>query len=209
GVGSERATEQLLLSLQTLGGSGYLQDYPIEQYIRDAKIDSLYEGTTAIQSLDFLFRKIVRDNGQAIGHVAGEIQAFLDAEAGNGRLKEERALLGVALTDVQGMLAALTGYLMASAQDPSGIYKVGQHTVRLLMAVGDLLIGWLLLRQAEVALTALGQDGAAPVKDAAFYEGKVAVARFFAKTVLPLLTAQRVVVETADNSLMELSEAGF
>ncbi len=66
GVGSERAYEMLALSLQTLGGSGYLQDYPIEQYIRDAKIDSLYEGTTAIQSLDFLFRKIVRDNGQAL-----------------------------------------------------------------------------------------------------------------------------------------------
>jgi hypothetical protein len=217
GVGSERASEQLLLSLQTLGGSGYLQDYPIEQYIRDAKIDSLYEGTTAIQSLDFLFRKIVRDNGQALTHVAGEIQAFLDAPdlmgtAGNGRLKEERALLGVALADVQGMLGALTGYLMASAEDPSSIYKVGQHSVRLLMAVGDLLIGWLLLRQAEVALIALGEDGPATTgasKDGAFYEGKVAVARFFAKTVLPQLSAQRVVVETADNSLMELSEAAF
>ena len=53
-------------SLQMLGGSGYLQDYPIEQYIRDAKIDSLYEGTTAIQALDFFFRKIVRDKGQAL-----------------------------------------------------------------------------------------------------------------------------------------------
>jgi len=61
GVGSERAYEQLAQSLQTLGGSGFLQDYPIEQYIRDSKIDSLYEGTTAIQSMDFFFRKIVRD----------------------------------------------------------------------------------------------------------------------------------------------------
>jgi hypothetical protein len=217
GVGSERASEQLLLSLQTLGGSGYLQDYPIEQYIRDAKIDSLYEGTTAIQSLDFLFRKIVRDNGQALAHVTGEIQAFLDAPdlmgtAGNGRLKEERAQLGVALGDVQGMLVSLTGHLRASAEDPSSIYKVGQHTVRLLMAVGDLLIGWLLLRQAEVALAALGGDGpvaAAATRDGAFYEGKVAAARFFAKTVLPHLTAQRAVVETADNSLMEMSEAAF
>ena len=86
GVGSERATEQLIQSLQTLGGSGYLQDYAIEQYIRDAKIDSLYEGTTAIQSQDFLFRKIVRDNGQALAHVAGEIQTFIDSDAGNGRL---------------------------------------------------------------------------------------------------------------------------
>ncbi len=207
GVGSERATEQLLLSLQTLGGSGYLQDYPIEQYIRDSKIDSLYEGTTAIQSLDFLFRKIVRDNGQAVGHVAGEIQAFLDAEAGNGRLKEERALLATALADVQGMLAALTGFLMASAEDPTSLYKVGQNSVRLLMAVGDLLIGWQLLRQAEVALTALGGEPSA--RDVPFYEGKVGVARFFAKTVLPQLTAQRAVLENTDNSLMELPEAAF
>jgi alkylation response protein AidB-like acyl-CoA dehydrogenase len=207
GTDGSLATEQLVQSLQVLGGSGFLQDYPIEQYLRDSKIDSLYEGTTAIQSLDFLFRKIVRDNGQALGHVAGEIQAFLDAESGNGRLKEERALLATALGDVQGMLGALTGYLMKSVEDPSSIYKVGQHTVRLLMAVGDLLIGWLLLRQADIALGALGGEVAA--KDKAFYEGKVAVARFFAKTQLPLLTAQKSIIENTDNSLMELDEAGF
>jgi alkylation response protein AidB-like acyl-CoA dehydrogenase len=207
GVGSERATEQLLLSLQTLGGSGYLQDYPIEQYIRDSKIDSLYEGTTAIQSMDLLFRKIVRDNGQAIGHVAGEITAFLDAESGNGRLKEERALLATALADVQGMLGALTGFLMASVEDPTSVYKAGQNSVRLLMAVGDLLIGWLLLRQADVALVALG--GRPSPRDVPFYEGKVGAARFFAKTVLPQLSAQRAVVEATDNTLMDLPEAAF
>ncbi len=212
GVGSERASEQLPQALQVFGGSGYLQDYPVEQYIRDAKIDSLYEGTTAIQSLDLLFRKIVRDNGQALGHVTGEIRSFLDApdaseSAGDGRLKEERALLATALADVEGMLGALTGYLMSSAEDPSNIYKVGQHSVRLLMAVGDLLIGWLLLRQADVALTALG--GSVSPKDQSFYEGKVGVARFFAKTALPLLTAQRTILETADNALMDLPEAAF
>jgi len=201
GVGSERASEQLVQSLQTLGGSGYLQDYPIEQYVRDAKIDSLYEGTTAIQSLDFLFRKIVRDNGAALGVVVAEIQGFLAAEAGNGRLKEERALLATALADVQGMLAALTGHLMKME-----LHVVGQHTVRLLMAVGDLLVGWLLLRQAEVALAALGGETG---RDQAFYEGKVAVARFFATTQLPLLTAQRTIVEHADNSLMDVPEAAL
>jgi len=207
GVGSERASEMLVLALQTLGGSGYLQDYPIEQYIRDAKIDSLYEGTTAIQSLDLLFRKIIRNNGRALRHVTGEIQAFLDSGAGNGRLKEERALLATALADVQGMLAALTGYLMAFGQDPASIYKVGQHSVRFLMALGDLLVGWLLLRQAEVALAAL----TTPVspRDTAFYEGKLATARFFATTVLPPLTAQRGIIENADNSLMDLPEAAF
>jgi alkylation response protein AidB-like acyl-CoA dehydrogenase len=201
GVGSERASEQLVQSLQTFGGSGYLQDYPIEQYVRDAKIDSLYEGTTAIQSLDFLFRKIVRDNGAALGVVVAEIQGFLAAEAGNGRLKEERALLATALADVQGMLAALTGHLMKME-----LHVVGQHTVRLLMAVGDLLVGWLLLRQAEVALAALGGETG---RDQAFYEGKVAVARFFAATQLPLLTAHRTIVEHADNSLMDVPEAAF
>ena len=64
GVGSERSSELLSVALQTLGGSGFLQDYPIEQYVRDARIDSLYEGTTAIQAMDLFFRKIVSDNGE-------------------------------------------------------------------------------------------------------------------------------------------------
>jgi alkylation response protein AidB-like acyl-CoA dehydrogenase len=206
-VGSERAYEQLAQSLQTLGGSGFLQDYPIEQYIRDSKIDSLYEGTTAIQSLDFFFRKIIRDKGQALGHVASEITAFLESEAGNGRLKEERAQLKQALEDVQGMIGALVGYLTSAQEDLRNVYKVGQHTVRLLMSVGDLLVGWLLQRQADVALVAL--DGSPSAKDVPFYQGKLAVARFFANTVLPELSARRKIVENADNSLMDLDEAAF
>ncbi len=102
--------ELLTESLQTLGGSGYLQDYPIEQYIRDSKIDTLYEGTTAIQAQDFFFRKIARDRGVALAHVAGRIQEFIDSEAGNGRLKAERALLETALTDVQEMAARSPGF---------------------------------------------------------------------------------------------------
>ncbi|SDF48161.1 acyl-CoA dehydrogenase [Pseudonocardia oroxyli] len=207
GVGSERASEQLIQSLQTLGGSGFLQDYPIEQYIRDAKIDSLYEGTTAIQSLDFLFRKIVRNNGAALMAVAGEIGRFLENETGNGRLKEERAHLATALADVQAMLGTLTGYLFASQQEVTELYKVGQHSVRFLMAVGDLLVGWLLLRGADVAQTALA--GEVSAKDKAFYEGKVGVARFFAREVLPRLSADKAIVAAADNALMELDEAAF
>ncbi|MGH3946500.1 MAG: acyl-CoA dehydrogenase, partial [Pseudonocardiaceae bacterium] len=207
GVGSERAYEMLSLSLQTLGGSGFLQDYPIEQYIRDAKIDSLYEGTTAIQSQDFFFRKIVRDKGQAIGHLNNEIQAFLDAAGGNGRLKEERALLATALSDLQGMLGAMIGFLTSAQKDPRNIYKVAQQTVRFLMSTGDVLIGWLLLRQAEVALAAL--DGEVTAKDQAFYQGKVAAASFFARNILPELTTHRTIVESTDNALMDVPEAAF
>ena len=207
GVGSERAYEMLTHSLQVLGGSGFLQDYPIEQYIRDAKIDSLYEGTTAIQSLDFFFRKVVRDQGVALAHVAGEIQQFIDSQAGNGRLKVERGLLGQALTDTQVMIGKLVEYLTASRDDPRNIYLVGQHSVRVLMSVGDLLVGWLLLRQAQVALAAL--DGGASARDKPFYEGKLAAAAFFAKTVLPSLSANRAIVESADNTLMDVDEAAF
>ncbi|ACU98818.1 acyl-CoA dehydrogenase [Saccharomonospora viridis] len=207
GVGSERASEQLIQSLQTLGGSGFLQDYPIEQYIRDSKIDSLYEGTTAIQSMDFFFRKIVRDKGKALTYLAGEITKFIESESGNGRLKKERALLKQALDDLQGMLGAMLGYLTSAQEDVTNIYKVGQHTVRLLMSAGDLLVGWQLLKQAEIAQTKL--DNGASDKDVPFYQGKIAVASFFAKNVLPELSARRAIVEAADNDLMEVDEAAF
>ena len=207
GVGSEQAYAKLTESLQTFGGSGYLQDYPIEQYIRDAKIDSLYEGTTAIQAQDFFFRKIIRDKGVALGHVTGQIEEFVKNETGNGRLKSERALLATALADVQAMAAALTGYLMAAQEEVTNIYKVGLGSVRFLMSVGDLMIGWLLQRQAAVAVDAL--DAGVSDADRAFYEGKIAVASFFAKNFLPLLTSTRQVLETLDNDVMELDEAAF
>ncbi|MFI6951931.1 acyl-CoA dehydrogenase [Nocardia sp. NPDC050408] len=205
GVGSERAYQYLTESLQTLGGSGYLQDYPIEQYIRDAKIDSLYEGTTAIQAQDFFFRKIIRDKGVALAHVNGQIAAFLEAET--SRFETERALLATAVEDVQAMAATLTGYLMASQQDPKQLYKVGLGSVRFLLAVGDLLIAWRLLVQAEIAAAALAAE--APPKDRAFYSGKVAVASFFAKNALPELTAVKNIIAAIDNDIMELDEAAF
>ncbi|MGY1886157.1 MULTISPECIES: acyl-CoA dehydrogenase [unclassified Blastococcus] len=208
GFGSERATQLLTQeSLQTLGGSGYLQDYPIEQYIRDSKIDTLYEGTTAIQGQDFFFRKIVKDGGVALTWLAGQIQATVDGEVGNGRLKEERALLGTALSDVQGMLTAMFGHLTAAQEDMASLYKVAQNTSRLLLATGDLVTAWLLIRQSEVALAALA--GEVSEKDRHFYEGKLAATRFFAGQVLPKLTAERAIVENTDNALMEVDENCF
>jgi alkylation response protein AidB-like acyl-CoA dehydrogenase len=205
GVGSERSYEMLTLSLQTLGGSGFLQDYPIEQYIRDAKIDSLYEGTTAIQGLDLFFRKIIRDNGTAVRYLLDEIIEFAGADAGNGRLKMERARLARAADDVRGMLTAMTSFLTEALERPEEIYRAGLNTNRLLLALGDLLIGWLLARQAEVALAAL-DSGAA---DRDFYLGKIGAARFFAATVLPRLSAERRIAEETALDLMELPEAAF
>jgi hypothetical protein len=208
GVGSERSYEMLTVSLQTLGGSGFLQDYPIEQYIRDAKIDSLYEGTTGIQSLDLFFRKIIKDRGQAFGALLAKVREFAAADGGNGRLKAERAALADAAGHVEAIATAMTGYLMASAEQPAEVYKAGLNTARLLMALGDLVIGWLLLTHAEIALRELDQiDAGSPDHD--FYAGKLAAARFFAATVLPRLAAERKVAEETTLDLMDLPEGGF
>ncbi|MFY1696937.1 MULTISPECIES: acyl-CoA dehydrogenase [unclassified Solwaraspora] len=209
GCGSERAYELLgHESLQTFGGSGFLQDYPLEQYVRDSKIDTLYEGTTAIQSLDLFFRKIVRDNGQSLMTVAGEIQAFITAEGGNGQLKEERAALGRALGEVQNILGVMTGWLgEVQSGEQRSLYKVGLSSRRLLLALGDVVVAWLLQRQAEVALTALA--GEVSAADRNFYQGKVAAARFFASEVLPRIGADRRIIAGTALDLMDLPEEAF
>jgi len=211
GVGSERAYEMLTLSLQTLGGSGFLQDYPIEQYIRDAKIDSLYEGTTGIQGLDLFFRKIIRNDGSALRALLGAITEFAASDSGNGRLKPERSALARAAADIEAMVAAMTGYAVASLERPEEIYRAGLNTTRLLLALGDLVIGWLLARQAEIALAALDgdQQSALTGRDRAFYQGKLATARFFAQTVLPRLAVDRRLAEETTLDLMELPEEAF
>ncbi|MGW4366618.1 acyl-CoA dehydrogenase [Nocardia takedensis] len=205
GVGSERAYEIITETLQVFGGSGYLLDHPIEQYVRDLKIDSLYEGTTAIQSQDFLFRKIVRDKGAAFEHVLGLVEACVHNVGGD--LDADRALLGVAAADVRAMLADLGEYLAASVSDPEQIYKVGLASVRFLHAFGDLVIGWRLLVQAEVALVALAGD---PTEtDIAFYTGKVTVASWFARNRLPLLSGVRAVLAALDLDLMRMDDAAW
>jgi alkylation response protein AidB-like acyl-CoA dehydrogenase len=209
GVGSERAYEMLALSLQTLGGSGFLQDYPIEQYIRDSKIDSLYEGTTGIQSLDFFFRKMVRDQGAAAQSLLAEVAAFAAADNGNGRLKTERAALAEATSQIDAMLTAMTGFVIGSLERPEEVYKAGLNSVRLLLAFGDLIIGWLLARHAEVAQRALDNADALSEADRNFYTGKIAVARFFATTVLPRLETERKILEQTTLDLMDVPEAAF
>jgi alkylation response protein AidB-like acyl-CoA dehydrogenase len=213
GYGSERSWVLLgTESLQTLGGSGFLADYPLEQYVRDAKIDTLYEGTTAIQGQDLFFRKIVRDQGRALGQLNAAVAGFLTSEGGNGQLKEERALLQQGLADLGAIVSAMTANLLSADPrnpqgDPRDVYKVGLNTTRLLMALGDVICSWLLLRGAEVALDRLNTE--LPDPERHFYEGKVASGRWFARTVLPRLSAERVLAETTDNAVMDLPEAAF
>jgi alkylation response protein AidB-like acyl-CoA dehydrogenase len=196
GYSSERAYETLALSLQVLGGSGYIQDYPIEQYIRDAKIDTVYEGTTGIQALDLFFRKIVKDQGQAVAALASEVAEFVKGGDGGDPLAAERELLGAMLEDAQAQLGAMVGYLTAG-----DVYRVGLHATPFLFSFGEVVCAWQLLRHAEIAARRVDEDP--------FYRGKVAAARFFVRQVAPLVAARRSAAEAEDGSLMELPAEAF
>jgi alkylation response protein AidB-like acyl-CoA dehydrogenase len=195
GYASEKVYELLAVSLQCFGGSGYCQDYPIEQYIRDQKIDSLYEGTTHIQALDLFFRKIGRDRGATLTALLGQIKATTDALPAD--LGAEKAALQTALGDVQGIVGAMLGKLGQS------VYHVGFQGNRILFALAELVIGWRLAASAQVALAKVG---AAQGDDKAFYRGKLAASRFYAKNVLPGIGLTRKLIEAGDLDLMELPD---
>ena len=208
GYCSEKAYELLSLSLQTFGGSGYTQDYPIEQYIRDARIDSLYEGTTTIQALDLLFRKIVRDQGTTLTWLADQIRAFAKAGDDHDAFATERSHLDHALDETQGHLGVLVQHAMASQDEAQReeIYKTGLHSTSLLESLAEVVIGWLLLRHAEVAADRL-EVGAGTDED--FYRGKVASARWFARNVLPKAGLRKGQAEQEDGAIMELAADAF
>jgi alkylation response protein AidB-like acyl-CoA dehydrogenase len=197
GYGSEKVYEVLALSLQCYGGSGYIQDYPIEQYIRDQKIDSLYEGTTHIQALDLFFRKIGRDRGQTLGRLQAEIKQTVDGLADVPALATERAALGTALDNVSAMLLGMMSKVAAS------VYHVGFQGNRILFSLAELVIGWRLVINARVAA---GKLAAATGDDRAFYQGKLATARWYAKNVLPGLGLAKELALASDLDLMELPD---
>ena len=200
GYCSEKTYEILNLSLQTFGGSGYLQDYPIEQYVRDQKIDSLYEGTTHIQALDLLMRKIARDGGATLQGLLGRMQATIDSNEGGDELKPERAALAEALSHLQ----AAMGGLMEKLGD--SVYHVGLQGNRLLFAFAELVIGWLLIRHAAVAAKKrVGVSG----PDADFYAGKIASAKFFCHEVLPNVALAAKHVQNSTLQVMEVAESAF
>jgi hypothetical protein len=181
------------VSLQCFGGSGYCQDYPIEQYIRDQKIDSLYEGTTHIQALDLFFRKIVRDGGRTLQGLLGEIQRTELPD----ELAVERAALAKAHADVSAIFMAMM------AKVPASVNHVGFQGNRILFALAELVIGWRLFLGAKVALAKL--DG----NERAFYQGKLAAARWYAKNVLPGLSLARQLIEQSDLDLMDVPDEAF
>lgn len=199
---SETACQQLSQeTIQTLGGSGYLQDYPVEQYLRDTKVDTLYEGTTAIQGLDLLSRKIVRDRGAALRELLDEVRSTRPS----ADLGTEFELLASAV-EAFGDFAQL----LIERWDTGGRDKetAAQDSTRLLMRLGDLLCGWLLLRSALIADRALVSP-ATKAQDRDFYAGKAAVGRWFARRVLPGIASDLASARVAWRDLATVPSSAF
>ena len=202
GYASETAYHQLADALQVLGGSGFTQNYPLEQYIRDTKIDTIYEGTTGIQALDLFFRKIAKDQGTTLADLVSEITEFVKGGLGEDPLAVDRERLGSMLDDAQVQLGSMVENLMASlVGESTEIYKVGLHTNSLLETLAEVIIAWQLLRQAEVAITRVDEDP--------FYAGKVESARWFLRQTAPRVAARRERATTEDGSLMKMAVEAF
>lgn len=202
GYSSEKAFELLSTSLQVFGGSGYTMDYPIEQYMRDARIDTIYEGTTGIQAMDLFYRKIARDQGETLASLAAEIAEFVKGGADGDQFASERELLGKMLDDTQAQLGVMVENLMASiGGNREEIYKVGLHTNHLLESVAETVIAWLMLRQAEVAIANVDEDP--------FYRGKVESVRWLVRHLAPKPGVRRTAAEAEDGALMDLPVEAF
>jgi alkylation response protein AidB-like acyl-CoA dehydrogenase len=205
GYGSEKAYTLLGESLQTLGGSGYLQDYPLEQYIRDAKIDTLYEGTTAIQGLDFFFRKMLRNKFAAAAVIGGLIRTFTAGNPDDLSIQALKTSLG----DAEKFTYLLGGWVMESQNTPDSVYRVGLNTTRFLNVYGNVIVGWLLLVQRDIALRKLGNRDTLSGKDVAFYEGKVVTAEWFAENVLPTTGSDYLAAVGTSLTIMSLPVESF
>lgn len=202
GYGSETAYRELADALQVFGGSGYTQDYPLEQYVRDTKIDTIYEGTTGIQALDLFFRKIARDQGETLFALAAEMVEFVKGGSDGDPLAGERETLGVMLEDLQAHIGVMVGALTESvAGEKTEIYTAGLHANALLESLAEVVIAWQMLRQAEIAAEKADED--------VFYMGKVESARWFVKMTAPKVASRRLAVEAEDGSLMNLPVEAF
>ena len=190
-------------ALQVLGGVGYTAEMPIEQYTRDAKIFSVYEGTNHIQALDLVGRKLNQRSGANMQALLGDIEKFVKDNADNAELGPSLKKLGEAQAAVaQSAMQFLTWFQGGEME------RVPLNANRFLVMMADLVVGWLLL---EGALIAVEKQKALTEKDQdwAFYEGKKHAARYFAFNVLPSVAGSAQVIGEGNTSALEIPENAF
>ena len=215
--GSDMGFRVTETAMQVYGGYGYIAEYPVEQFLRDVKIASIYEGTNGIQALDLVARKLGLGKGMVFMGFLGKISEFVESAKGNETLKGEIAKLEAAKNALAGV-----GMFFAGKAKEDFIVPV-LYASPFLELMGDVAVGWQLLWQASVAqekLKALFEEKGASTpeaqdalirdsKDAAFYAGKIRTAQYFANTFLALSPAKAEVIKNADKSPLEMPEESF
>lgn len=196
---SEHCLEANKWAIQILGGYGYTRDYPVERYYRDNRLNHIHEGTFGIQGMDLLGRKVTGDRAQTLKHFVGLVQESTARARELGLAGEAEALSAT----IDDMLAA-TEVLLGCADANQ---RLANATVYL-DAFGHIVIGWMWLRQAIVAATALS-PGRKAAADTAFYEGKILAARYFCRYELPLARTRLAICRSLDRTCLDAPAAMF
>ncbi len=201
--GSDQAFQVCATAIQTLGGAGYLKDHPIEQYARDAKIFSIYEGTNHIQALDLVGRKLGQRGGANLQAFIKDVQAFVATVKDDPTYKDAAAHLGAAAEAIMSTAMRFLGWFGGGKME-----MVPLAANRFLEMMSETAIGWLLLDAAVVAdkaAAALPADHA----DRAFYAGKKYAALFYATNVVATVPQKAQMVGKEDKTPLEIPTAAF
>jgi len=212
---TDRGFEVTVQAMQVYGGYGYITEYPVERLLRDSKIHSLYEGTNGIQAMDLLGRKIGMKKGGVFMSLLGEIQKVIAQAKGTEGLLESANQLEIAV----GRLGEVAMHMGTLAMSPDFKAAFG-HASPFLNAMGDVIMGWMLLWRANVASPKLakltkGLDDAARIKkinknkNAAFYEGQLKSAEYFIHTILPITIGNLNSIAAGNKAVVEIPEASF
>jgi alkylation response protein AidB-like acyl-CoA dehydrogenase len=215
---SDKAIDICSLAIDIYGGYGYCSEYPVEQYLRDAKIACLYEGTNGIQALDLVGRKLAQRKGENVRNLLQEIGKTAAQLQKNESLQKYAAILGEALQAV-GNLTKNFGLWSGG----SGLVIPILNARPYLMIFGDLMVGWQLLQAAGIAVEKLQvmyqEAGAENIaarralaranEEAAFYEGKIAAGKYFAVEVLHNLKGRCQSIEMQEKVAVEMLDASF
>ncbi|MEC7953555.1 MAG: acyl-CoA dehydrogenase C-terminal domain-containing protein [Pseudomonadota bacterium] len=199
GYGTDKGYEVATNMQQVFGGHGYIEEWGMSQFVRDARIAQIYEGTNGVQAMDLCGRKLAQKGGAAI-------QAYFKAvgdDIAAAKDDDDLGAMAEALEKALGQQQAATMWFMQNAmQNPNHLGAGAHHYMHIM---GIVTLGWMWLRMAKVAQTALASD----TDDKAFYEAKLATARYYMDRFLPDVGALRRKLEAGADSLMALDEAAF
>ena len=203
--GSDQAFRIAEMAVQIYGGAGFVEDHPVEQYLRDAKIFSIYEGTNHIQALDLVSRKLGARGGENFSDFLKDVGGFVAEHATRPGLAAELGKLGETASALQRAAGALMEFFMGGKLD-----QVTLVASPFLNVLAEVAVAHLLLEAAVVAEARLRhEEDDLAHEDVEFYRGKVLAAKYFANYVLPQTNARVAAIVAADRSPLDIPDGGF